>query len=219
MRIPVVASLWQARTIAVLAVLAVAAAATYAIKTAPPIYGDGATVIFYAAPRLADSVGETAFDQSLIVTEAMLAQTTTSQIRVTAGTIQIQALSCNRSDLEYPDYAEQCATLTATSTSPPGVRQAFSLAYRVLTSRLARLQAGSDVTARDRIRTYLIGVSGPVPEQGSRTRTYAGLVLLTLIGTVTVWRFLGFHPGRVRSRRSRRGGQRRVRRSGGERLA
>lgn len=222
MRIPVVASLLQWRAVAMLAVLAASATAAYAIRTSPPIYADGATVIFYAAPKLAHSVGETSFDQSLIVTEAMLAQTTTAQVSVAAGAIQIQALPCNRSDLEYPDYAEQCATLTASSSSPAAAQQAFRLAYRALTSRLAGLQASSGVAARDRIRTYLVGTSGPVPQQGSRSRTLAGLALLTIISSVTVWRFFGFHPFGfhpfgLRNRRSRHGARRRARPNGDDR--
>ena len=79
--------------------------------------------------------GETSFDQSLIVTEAMLAQT----MRVMSPARPDDpdtSLPCNRSDLEYPDYAEQCATLTATSPSVASVHQAFWLAYRALRSRL-----------------------------------------------------------------------------------
>jgi hypothetical protein len=219
MRIPVVASLRQGRAIAVLVVLIAAACTTYDIKTAAPMYSDGATVIFYAAPRLANSVGETSFNQSLIVTEAMLAQTMISHVTSPAGMIQIQAQPCNRSDLEYPDYAEQCATLTATSPSVASVHQAFWLAYRALRSRLTNLQASSGVAPRDRIGTYLVGASGPVPQQGSRARVLAGLALLTLIAVVTVWRFFGLHPGWARSRRHRRGGRRRTRRAAGRTVA
>lgn len=214
MRIPVVVSLSRGRAIAVLMVLIAAACATYDIKTAAPLYSDGATVIFYAAPKLADSVGETSFNQSLIVTEAMLAQTMISHVTSPAGTIQIQALPCNRSDLEYPDYAEQCATLTATSSGVAAVHQAFRLAYRALRSRLTKLQASSGVALRNRIGTYLVGTSGPVPQQGSRSRVLAGLALLTLIAALTVWRFFGLHPKWARPRRQRRGGRRRMRRPG-----
>jgi hypothetical protein len=201
MRIPVVASLKQGRVLAVAVVLIAAICTTYDIRTAAPPYSDGATVIFYAAPKLADSVGEASFNQSLIVTEAMLAETMMSHVPSPAGTIQIQALPCNRSDLEYPDYAEQCATLTATSPGVAAVHQAFWLAYRELRSRLAKLQASSGVVPQNRIGTYLVGMSGPVPQQGSRARVLAGLTVLTLIGMVTVWRFFALHSGWARARR------------------
>ena len=198
-------------TITVLAVLIVAAGGVYDVRTTPPPYADGATVIFSAANRLAQSVGVPNFDQSLIITEVMLAQTTTGHVRTSAGTTELQALPCNRSDLEYPDYAEQCATLTTTAPGAAAARRALSLAYRLLSARLVKLQAASGVVPRNRIRTYLVGISGPIPQQGSKARVLAGLALLTLIGVLTVSRFVARHGGTWRFRR-RRSGRRRSRR-------
>jgi hypothetical protein len=197
--------------ITVLAVLTLAAGAVYDVRTTPPPYADEATVIFTAAHRLAQSVGVPNFDQSLITTEVILAQTMTGHVRTPAGTTRLQALPCNTSDLEYPDYAEQCATLTTTAPGAAAARQAFSLAYRLLRARLAKLQAASGVVPRNRIRTYLVGISGPLPQQGSKARVLAGLALLTLLGVLTVSRFAARHGGTWRLRR-RRSGHRRSRR-------
>ena len=198
--------------ITVLAVLTLAAGAVYDVRTTPPPYADEATVIFTAAHRLAQSVGVPNFDQSLITTEVMLAQTMTRHVRTPVGTTGLQALPCNTSDLEYPDYAEQCATLTTTAPGAAAARQAFSLAYRLLRARLAKLQAASGVVPRNRIRTYLVGISGPFPQQGSKARVLAGLVLLTLIAVLTASRFAARHGGgtwRFRRRRSGHRGSRR----------
>jgi hypothetical protein len=197
--------------IIVLSVLTLAAGAVYDVRTTPPPYADGATVIFTAADRLAQSVGVPNFDQSLITTEVMLAQTMTGHVRTPAGTTRLQAVPCNTSDLEYPDYAEQCATLTTTAPGAAAARQAFSVAYRLLRARLATLQAASGVVPRNRIRTYLVGISGPLPQQGSKARVLAGLALLTLIGVLTVSRFAARHGGTWRFRR-RPSGHRRSRR-------
>jgi hypothetical protein len=200
------------KTIPVAAVLIVAAGAVYDVRTTPPPYADGATVIFSAASRLAQSVGVPNFDQSLIVTEVMLAETMSGHVRAPAGTTELQALPCNISDLEYPDYSEQCATLTATAPGPGAARQALSLAYRLLRVRLAKLQAASGVVPRNRIRTYLVGISGPLPQRGSKARVLAGLALLTLIGILTVSRFVTRLGGGTWPFRPRRSGHRRSRR-------
>ena len=60
----------------------------------------------------------------------------------------------------------------------------------MLRSRLLRLQISSAVPARNRIQIYLVGISGPVAQAGSRARVLAGLAVLTLIGMLTVSRFL-----------------------------
>ena len=146
------------KAIAVTAMLIIAAGATYDIKTAPPIYSDGATVIFFVGRQLSGSAAGTPLTQSLITTEVMLAQTTAGA----AGRIRIEAIPCNRSNLQYPDYAEQCATLTATAASPGAARQAFWLAYRGLLSRLKTLQVSAGAAPRSRIRASLAGISGPV---------------------------------------------------------
>ena len=67
--------------ITVLVVLTLAAGTVYDVRTTPPPYADEATVIFTAAHRLAQSVGVPNFDQSLITTEVILAQTTTGHVR------------------------------------------------------------------------------------------------------------------------------------------
>ncbi len=200
----------RGKALAVLVVLILAAGAVYDVRTTPPPYTDGGTVIFSAADWLARSVGVPSFDQSLIITEVMLAQTMSGQIRTADGTTRLQALPCNTSDLEYPDYAEQCATLTTTAPGAGAARQAFSLAYRLLTVRLAKLQAASGVVSRNRITTYLVGMSGPIPQQGSKARVLAGLALLALIGVLTVSRFIERHGNRTRRVQGHRGDRRRL---------
>ena len=214
---------------AVIVVLMISAGAAYDIRSTPEPESDGATVIFFVTHQLAHSPTQVdSIDESLIATEVMLAQTTMKYISTIGGKVQISALPCNRSNLEYPDYEEQCATLTATATNAIAVRRAFWQAYRVLGSRLMKLQISSAVPARNRIRTYLVGISGPVSQPGSRARALAGLSVLTLIGILTVLRFFtlrqdptrtrlrffALHGTRTRTRRSRPARPRHARQTG-----
>ena len=182
-------------------VLTISASAAYDIRKAPVLESDGATVIFFVNHQLAHTPEQVdSISESLIATEVLLAQTTMKYMSTTGGKVQISAIPCNRSNLEYPDYEEQCATLTATAASAVTVRQAFWQAYQVLRSRLLRLQITSAAPARNRIRTYLVGMSGPVSQTGSKVRVFAGLAVLTLIGILTVLRFFTLRQDRTRVR-------------------
>jgi hypothetical protein len=198
--------------LAVFAVVVIAAGAAYDIKTTPPIYSDGATMVFYITRQMATSPEqENSINQSLVTTEVMFSQTTAAYIETIVGKVQIVAFPCNRFNLEYPDYEEQCATLTATGRGATAADRGLWLAYQVLKSRLMRLQASAAVHPRDRIRTYLVGISGPEPERGSRSRVFAGLGLLTIIGVLTAWRFFELRRPQRRTRRHQRARQRRYR--------
>jgi hypothetical protein len=192
------------KTIAVIAVVIISVGAAYDIRRAPKLESDGATVIFFVAHQLARSQPQAdSINESLVATEVMLAETTMEYVSTPAGRVQIVAFPCNRSNLQYPDYEMQCATLTATAANAAAVRRAFREAYRVLRSRLLRLQISSTVPARNRIQTYLVGVSGPVAQAGSPARVLAGLAVLTFIGMLTVSRFLTLRRSRVPARRRR----------------
>jgi hypothetical protein len=203
-RFPGPAALRFRKTMAVIAVLIISAGAAYDIRRAPELESDGATVIFFVAHQLARSQPQAdSINESLVATEVMLSETTMESVSTPAGKVQIVAFPCNRSNLQYPDYEEQCATLTATAANVAAVRRAFWQAYRVLRSRLLKLQISSTVPVRNRIQTYLVGVSGPVAQAGSRARVLAGLAVLTLIGMLTVSRFLTLRRSRVAVRRRR----------------
>ena len=168
-------------------------------------------MIFYVARQMATSPErENSINQSLVTTEVMFSQTTAEYVNTVAGKVQIMAFPCNRFNLST-DYEEQCATLTATGPGATAGSRGFWLAYQVLRSRLMRWLARAAVHPKDRIRTYLVGISGPEPERGSRSRVFAGLRLLTIIGVLTVWRFFELRRPRKRNRRHQRARQHRYR--------
>jgi hypothetical protein len=223
------AALRARQAAAVSVVLIISAAAVYQIKKAPELESDGATVIFFAThqnPRTAEQINN--LDASLIATEVMFAETMEKYVWIATGKIQIATIPNNLYNLEYPDYEEQCATLTATANSAATARDGFWRAYRILQSRLMKLQISAGVPARHRIRTYLVGLSGPVSDPGSKGRVLAGLGVLTLIGILCACRFFTLrqnHAGiprpqfftlrgnRTQSRRARSTRRRHARRS------
>jgi hypothetical protein len=195
--------------VAWIVVLIIAAGAWHDIKAAEPTYSDGATVIFSLRHPMTNSPAKVnIIDESLVATEVMIAQTTVQYIKIAHAKVQIVAFPCNRSNVEYPDYEEQCATLTATAPGPAVVHGAFWLAYRMMESRLLRMQVNARVIPRSRIQTYLVGMSGPIAQPGSRTRVYAGLGMLALIGILVVTRYFALRRNPI-SRVRRRGGRRR----------
>ncbi len=211
MSVSVTAVLMRCRILAWLTVLIITAGVGYGMKTAGPTYSDGATVVLSLRHPMTNSPAKAnSIDASLVATEVMLAQTTIGYASTSAGKVQIVAFPCNRSNVEYPDYEEQCATLTASAGTPAAVYRAFWLAYRAMKSRLLRLQASVRVTPYNRIQTYLVGISGPVPQPGSRTRVYGGLGLLGLLGILLTSRFFALRRRSARSRqRPARSGRRR----------
>lgn len=212
MSVSVTAVLTRCRVLAWLAVLIITAGAGYDMKTAGPTYSDGATVVLSLRHQMTNSPAKAnSIDASIVATEVMLAQTTTGYASTSAGKAQIAAFPCNHSNVEYPDYEEQCATLTTTAATPAAVYRAFWLAYRTMKSRLRRLQASVRVTRHNRIQAYLVGISGPVPQSGSRTRVYAGLGLLGLLGILVTSRFFALRRGPARSGWLRHAGRRRTR--------
>jgi hypothetical protein len=94
------------------------------------------------------------------------------------------------------------------------VHRAFWLAYRMMKSRLLRMQVNARVIPQSRIQTYLVGMSGPIAQPGSRTRVYAGLGMLTLIGILVVSRFFALRRNPIGRVRLRGGGRRPAQGSG-----
>jgi hypothetical protein len=204
MKISGPAALTFRRAVAVIVVLIISAGAAYDLRRTPELDSDGATIIFFVLHQPVQSAQQmNNLDQSLIATEVMFAQTTVKYVSTVAGKVQILASPCNGFNLEHPDYEEQCATITATAPNAGAVKRAFWQAYRGLSSRLKGMQIRSGVPSRHRIRTYLVGASGPVSLPGSRVRVLAGLSMLTLIGVLTVWRFFTLRRNRTPTPRRR----------------
>ena len=71
------------------------------------------------------------------------------------------------------------------------------MVLRVLTRRMAAIQAAAGVPAENRIQVGTAGSTGTLAQWGSRARAFGGLLLLTLIAAISTANFLDLRrPGR-----------------------
>jgi hypothetical protein len=199
--LPAVAPLGRHR-LAVVIVLVMAACLAYLLKNTPTQYSDSSTVVFSAA--FADVNPSPALSQSLIASEAMMTETMMSpgmaeQVRAAGGTAPFSMIPFNVYNMQYPDYAEPTATLTATSLSEADAQRTFRIVLRVLTQRMAVIQADARVPAENRIQVNTVGSTGTLVQPGSPARAFGGLVLLTLIAAISAANFLDRRRARLDS--------------------
>jgi hypothetical protein len=207
-----IAALMRRHLLAVTVVLLIAVAVGYDFGNTPPAYSESATVVFTAKNSPAGSRSNPSFIVPLIATEVMMAQTLTSppgqsQVRAAGGTASFQLVPSNLYSLQYPNYDEPDATLTATSQRPADAHRTFMVVLRLLGQRLTAMQAQAHVPLRGRIREYLVGDTGLASQPASATRVLAGLALLTLVGVFMVASFLDRRqrrPGILRAAGRRR---------------
>ena len=207
-----IAGLMRRHLLAVTVVLIIAVCAGYDIRSSPTMYSESATVEYAVARSLGKSDVKGQFAIPLIATEVMMSQALMSrpaqgQVRAAGGTAQFEFVPANLYSLQYPNYDEPAAALTTTSQRPAEVRRTFHVVLRLLGQRLAGLQAQAGVPARNRIRTFLSGDTGPVAQPGSSTRVSAGLALLTVVAVFMVANFLDRRqrgPGVIRPVLARR---------------
>ena len=176
-------------------VLTLAAGAGYYIRRTPPMYSQSATVVFTVRDAMANSHLSGVLISPLIATEVMLTQVLMSpaaqhQVRAAGGNAQFDLAPINLYSMEYPEYSEPSATLTTASQRPADVERTFRVVLRLLADRLAAIQARAGVAPRSRIRTFLVGATGPVVQPGSSTRVFAVLGVLAVVALFTVAGFL-----------------------------
>jgi hypothetical protein len=202
MAIREIAALMRRHLLAVLIVLIIAVGVVFDIKTTPTTYLETATVVFTAKNSLADPHSAGEFVVPLVATEVMTAENMMSapeesQVRAAGGAASYDFVPLNLYSMQYPDYNEPAAILSATSQSPADVQRTFSVAVQVLERELAAIQAR--VPQASRIHIYLVGDSGLAAQPGSSTRVLAGLALLTIVAVFSVVNFLDRRRRRVRS--------------------
>ncbi len=191
-----IGSLVRRHWLLVAAVMLVASCVGYNLKSNALRYSESGTVLFTVgssvqnATTLHASYRNPIIATGIMVTEQMTSQLERSRIRAAGGTAQFEFTPFNLYDLQYPNYAQPIATLTATS---PRWRQAvrtFDLAFRDLSELLATMQARADVSRPDRIRALITDEEGPVKQSGSRTRVLAGVALLAIVASLTIGNFI-----------------------------
>jgi hypothetical protein len=189
------AALMRRHLLAATAVLMIAAGLGYGLRRTPPLYSESAAVVFTVKGSLADSRPSASYLPSLIATEVMMAQALMtppwqSEIRDAGGNASFDFTPFNSYSLQYPNYYEPGAMLTATSQRPADVRRTFTLVCQLLGQRLTAMQAGARVPARDRIQVLLVGNGAPAAQPGSPTRVLGGLFMLAAMAVFMVVNFL-----------------------------
>ena len=177
---------------AVMVVLLLAAGLAYGIEGVPPTYLESASVLFSLPKSKTNPNAYYYFAPSLImsgegISQLLANQQVQGQIRKAGGTADVNLALINLYNEEYPEYGEPLATLTSSSQSAASTHRTFRIAKRLLDQILNSIQANAGVPMHNRISAQIFADTGPIIQQGSSKRVYAGIALLAAIGTGLLW--------------------------------
>jgi hypothetical protein len=176
-------------------VLMLTVVAGYEIRSSRPSYLESALVVFSLPKSQSAPYAYTMFASSLITsgevaTQVLMSPQVQRQIREAGGTAEVSLKLVNLYSEQYPNYGHPLANLTALSQSAAKVHRSFEIAVRLVRRLLAARQAHEGVRSRNRISAQIIGDTGPVVQDGSSKRVYAGLAVLAVIAVSVVRGFL-----------------------------
>jgi hypothetical protein len=180
------------RMAAVMVVLLLGAGLAYGIEGVPPTYLESASVLFSLPKSKTNPNAYYYFAPSLImsgegISQLLANQQVRGQIRRAGGTADVNLALINLYNEEYPEYGEPLATLTSSSPSAASTHRTFRIAKRLLDQILNSIQANAGVPVHNRISAQIFADTGPIIQQGSSKRVYAGIALLAAIGTGLLW--------------------------------
>jgi hypothetical protein len=190
-----IAGLLARHAAAATAVLALAAATGWAVVSAPGQYSESVTVVFTGPRGIAALPPGQSLRRSLIDTEIMMSGVMASPavkaaIRQEGGTAPVTVTPFNLYSMQYPDYAQPFAALTAAAPEEARVRRTFGAAMRLLRARLTQFQKQAGVPAPQRVRVHFTAAAPMVWQRGSRVRVFAGLAALTVVAVMSAVIFL-----------------------------
>jgi hypothetical protein len=182
-----IAAILRRHLIAVIAVIAAAAAVSYALARAPVTYQESGTLYFQVpsaqrsklSTQLAFTQGEPAV--VAIFSTLLMSSHGQQQVRSAGAAAHFDVAPVNVGSLEYPNYADPDVSVTTSGTDPSQVRTSFAAATRVLSDDLAALQARAGAPAGYRLKTYFSNGPSLEAEPGSSARVYGGLAVLTIV--------------------------------------
>jgi hypothetical protein len=200
--LPEILALIRRHVVAVLLVLAVAAGVAYNIKSTPPTYQQSVTAVFIGPPSTAFPNPYAAFNSALlttaeVMTRFLMGPQGQQQVRVAGGTSDFAAALVNLYNEQYPNYSQPYVQISAASQDPGAAHSTFQVVTRLLVQDLAASQAQQGVPMQGRVRIHLTGDTGLLAQPGSSKRTFAGLLLLTIVAVLFVATFLDKHPVRL----------------------
>ena len=191
------AALARRHAVAFTMVLVFAAGTAYTFKHTPPTYGEAATFVLKAPGSGPYSTyGGPLINTGEVVAEWMMGPQGQQQVHQDGTTDAFDVALVNYSNQEYPYYRAPYFTVSASAHDPVTTHRAFTTVSRVFNDYLAAWQ--ESVPPDKRITVGVIGDTGPVIERGSSIRSFAGLLVLTIVIAFLVFRFLDRHPLRLR---------------------
>jgi hypothetical protein len=187
---------------AVLVVLAAVLVVAHYLKASTQPFQDSGVVIFTAPPSSAFPNPYSAPNGSLIVVAGIIATRAMDshgqeEVQAAGGAGQYSVSLVNSYNLEYPAYDSPALTVTADSVSPSVASRTFTAVTQVLTQELSNLQDHANLPQTNRISAEIVGATGPLSQQGSSKRVYAGVLFLAIIAIFAVAGFLDRHPFRL----------------------
>lgn len=193
--------------LAVILVLVVAVGVLVDFKKTAPVYQETATVVFTSPvsninPNPYNSFGGSLVTAGDVILRILRSPASHQQVLAAGGSAAYNVQLVNLYNMEYPDYGVPYAIMTASSPSPAEAHQTFGIVTRQLFSVLKSRQVAAGVRPVNRISIKLVGVSGPLPLQGSSKRSDAGLFLLTIIVLFSVVNALDRRRQRRRAKTS-----------------
>jgi hypothetical protein len=202
--VPEIVALMRRHMIVLMIIVVATAGLAFEIKHAPVTYEESATLAFTsrktsAKPNPYAALNNALIDAAGILTTLAMSAQNQEQIKAAGGTALFNITLANGYNLQFPDFNEPYATLSATSTSVAAVDRTFTLVVQLLHGELKARQNQVKVPGADRIEIHVLAATGPVPQLGSFKRVLAGLFALMLVIIFSVATFLSRHP--IRSRR------------------
>jgi hypothetical protein len=192
-------ALARRHALAVALVLLLAAGTAYSFKHTAPLYQESATLVLTAPqPQPYTQFGSSLVTTGEIAADWVMGVAGQRQVAQAGGGDSYAVALVNFSNQEYPYYVVPYLTVSASGASPAAAHQAFLAVTGTFDRYLAARQQAERTAPRDLIGTRLVGDTGPVLQQGSRIRSFAGLGVLTIVAAFLVARFLDRHPLRPR---------------------
>lgn len=188
---------------AVLVILLLFGAVGIYLKKSHAPYQDSGVVVFNEPPSSVFPNPYSSPSGTLIEAAGLVAILATSpagdhQVRAAGGAAQYSVVLANSYNLEYPYYGSPTVRVTAAASDPVEATRTFTIVTRVIASDLTALQGRAGVPQAERITTAIVGVTGPLSQQGSSKRVFAGLLFLAIVAVFTVAGFLDRHSIRLR---------------------
>lgn len=184
------AALIRRHVIATVLVLVISAIAGFGLHHTKPLYGDTVDL------DLQTPKSQTSWSSSLVITADLVSRSMMSPqeaqlVRQAGGSSSYQVTLVNLYNMELPDYSVPYISITATGGSRVAAQDTFGAVTRVLAQELKNWQTGKGIPPSGQINVYTMAATGgAIPLSGSPTRTFAALLVLTIIALFMVLSFL-----------------------------